>query len=496
MTAGEALAIIEAGKKLKLEQKATTQKSQSTKDRVLGKGVPDGAPNVRTGEDPMTSRGYSFARVLGMVSKAIDPKLCSVELDVSNRLKESMANASGFHAVSGAVMAPLCPAYLMGDRGAIVSNEFGYELKSLMWSGQGVHDPEAQAWLIKKHLGGDGASLTQKGYDPDTAKNTQQPLSWLQQGIGGAIVDYPSMGPLIPLLRNRNALMTAGAEVIPLGPSGRMAWPRETSPASYQWVGENKQGDESQIGTDQFLLQAKKIMSLVKLPNELIRFGGPAAEQIARNSMTQSISLGLDYTLLHSDGNANVPTGLVSYPGVQTFTPTTGISGNTGAILAPGDINTFVGQIEETNAGIIGGFGGWIMRPALKQKFLAARSGVYNGSGVTPVGPFLFDILRDFNPDSKQVDTYLNGYRVYDTPNVASNRTAGTATNKTIMFGGVWSDYKIGMYGVLEFVSTDQGYQLVSTDQTLIRAIMSADGGPWHPGVFGYADSLEYQLSA
>jgi HK97 family phage major capsid protein len=441
-TRSEALAVINAARKVKLTKKSnTTQKSatEAAKRNIFGSETGAG-PHIRTGEDPLTSRGYSFARFLSMVTKTLDPDLCKTELNVSKRLRAAMADCHSYHTIPGGFTAPLCPAFLMGDRHGIVDNAFGYELKSLLWAGQGVHDPEQQAWLTAKMMGGDGATM--KAYTPDTEKN---PLSWQQQNVGGAVIDFPTMGPIIPLLRSKNALMSAGAEVLPLGPNGRMAWPRETSPATYTWLGENTDGSESQIGTDQFLLSAKKIMALVRMPNELIRFGGPAAEQIARNSMTTSIALGLDYTLLHSDGGPNVPTGLLNYPGITTFAPSTAASGNTAGILAPNDLYNFIGQIEAHNAGVLGGFGGWIMRPELKSKFLGARSGVYNGSAVAAQGNFLFDITRSFDPARNRDVVYLSGYPITDTAQVSNTRPAGNTSNSTCLFGGVWSDYKIGM---------------------------------------------------
>jgi hypothetical protein len=45
-----------------------------------------GAPNVRTGEDSMSSRGFSFMKMLGVMTGAVSPEQAKVERDVHNRL--------------------------------------------------------------------------------------------------------------------------------------------------------------------------------------------------------------------------------------------------------------------------------------------------------------------------------------------------------------------------------------------------------------------------
>lgn len=454
---------------------------------LLGEGengkttnVPDrsavlGTPFIRKGESVMSSRGYSYARLAGLKMKVFEEDQCKEEVQVSKRLKEAMRECSGFRSLetAGSHMAPLDPAFMLGEY-PIIDSSYALELKSMMWAGVANGDDPEQAMELTRKAG--------VVYNPDTQKVGGTTQSAIQQNLGGALVPFPELGPLIPLLRNRNAIMSAGAQVFPLPPSGRIAFPRQSSPVSTYHVGESVKITQSNVGTDQLTLVAKKIGAYLITNNELIRYGGPIVEQMFRNDMTISLGLQLDFDLLQAEGSDNVSAGLIGYPGVVTFIPTTiGAAGNT---MAPQDIYTWIGQIRANN----GMFEGWIIRPELLYAMVGKRASVLGGGD--QLGLFLFDLIREFDAASKTAQYYLGGYKVIDTPNVPANRSKGGATTLTAAYGGQWSDYKLGIYGTIEFATATQGDNLFPQDQTGVRAILAADGGPQHPGVFGVADQL------
>ena len=471
----------------------TTRKS-AVKNAVLG------APNVRKGENTMGSRGYSFVRAVALITKALPPEQCRLEADVHNKLSEAMYSCKGWSDYRGGhnqttIKLPLSPAFLMGHMGedgaslapqssGIIDTSFGMELKSLMWAGTAGADPDEAEWLSRKH----GTPNTLKGWTPDTQKVSNQ--SWMQQSLGGAVVPFPEMGPLVPLLRNKNACMSAGANVIPLPPSGRIAFPRQTSPTTGYHIGEGVKITQSSVNTDQFTLSAKKIGAYLVTNNELIRYGGPIVEQMFRNDMTVTLGLQLDFDILQGAGSDNVIAGLIGYPGVVTFTPTTAASGNNLAKLAPQDIYTFIGNIRSNNAN----FEGWIMKPELLYAMVGKRASVL-ASGDN-LGLFLFDLTRGFNKLKGEDGYFLGGYGVTDSSNVPGNRVQGTTTTGTALYGGMWSDLQIAIYGTIEIATADQGDNLFPQDQTAVRAILSADAGPWHPGAFGVCDVLSTTIGS
>ena len=88
----------------------------------------------------------------------------------------------------------------------------------------------------------------------------------------------PEFGEIIELLRNQEALVNAGARTIQLPAQGTVVFPRITSPTTAGTYGENMPNNDSTIGTGHLTLSAKKIMSMVQVPNELFRYAGPATE--------------------------------------------------------------------------------------------------------------------------------------------------------------------------------------------------------------------------
>ena len=471
------------------EQKAELQRVKAARAKIkkIRQGLnPDGnvpdragvlggagtGPYVRKGEDIMGSRGYSFARLCGYVGKRLTAGEAKIELETARQLNKAM-QGTAFVPANGTIMAPFAPELLEGRDGksGFLSKSEANTLKSMMWASgwtQQNADPEMVSWL------------TQKGYLPDTLKVGGTAQSWIQQNLGGAVVPFPEMGPLIPLLRNKNAVMSAGATVMPMPPSGRLAFPRQTGPATVYHVGEGTAGTVSNVTTDQLLLSAKKIMGLVTINNELIRFGGPVVEQMVRNDLTISLGLQFDYDMLQAEGSDNVTAGLIGYPGVTAYTA--GTVGGNGNTLVPGDIYQMIGQIVANNAN----FEGWIIRPELLYTIAAKRASVL-ASGDN-LGLFLFDLTRELT-DGKQTFR-LGGHPVVATANAPANRVKGSGTNLTTVYGGMWSDYIVALYGTIEFAQATEGDTTFAQDQTRVRAILSGDSGPRHAGAFIYSDQL------
>ena len=416
-----------------------------------------GAPHARKGESVLSSRPFSFLKLAGAMAKVIDHEQAKVEAQVAEIFHKSFGVTGDYKAsVPGSVMAPLGCDYLPeSHRGEAVFQE----IKALVTGGTAGADPDEMAWLAKKAYG-------------------MKAQSWLNEVAGGAIVAPPEQGELIDLFRNKDALVNAGARTVPLPPQGRVQFPRQTAASQGYWVGENDAITESQVKTGTLTLSAKKVGCLIKTPNELIRYGGPAAEALFRLDMTKTLTLTADKQLLDGQGSDTRPMGLLNTPGIATVTPTTvAANGNT---LAPEDIYSFMSAVEENNAT----FEGWVMRPALFYALYKKRGGTGAGAGT---GPFLFDMMRTFG---QGVSPVIAGYPATLTPQVSNTRSKGNATNLTFAVGGMWSDFLMGMFGAIEFAATAQGDTSFANDQTWIRAILSVDGGARHPGAFAVADHL------
>lgn len=435
-----------------------------------------GMPNVRYGEDPMSSRGFSFGKMIGVITGAIPVEDAKVELDIHSRLHNAYVKELGVGTgyeyrgaghtglPGGRFLAPLATNFMQEK---IIAPQFRHEMKSLVRAGTDGTDPEECAWIRQK-------VLRSQGYG-------SKALSWLNELSGGALVAPPEMGELIELLRNKEALVNAGARVVPLPPQGRLKYPRQTSASLTFWVGENSPITESAVGTGEITLQAKKLAVLIKAPSELLRFASPAAEAMIRDDMTKSLALGLDLAGLEGAGGDNRPKGITNFPNINRINSST--AGNNGDKVVGQDVYRMIAAIEESNAEMEG----FIMRPKTLYKYYQLRSdAVAQGDSA---GPFLFNLIRE--PSDGMGKATLGGYPVTKSTQVSQVRAKGTASNLTYIVWGMWSDMLIGMFGAIEFAATTLGDTAFVNDQTWVRGILSADINVRHEAAFGMMDNLD-----
>lgn len=431
-----------------------------------------GMPNVRHGEDPMSSRGFSFLKSIGLITGACSPENAKIELDIHERMNNVFCKelgASGYNYGGGGrtgsnrFLAPLATGFMQED---FVPRAFRQEMKALVNAGTDGFDPQEALHIRRKRL-------ENQGYGTKA-------LSWLNELTGGALVAPPEQGELIELLRNKEALVNAGARVVPLPPQGRMKYPRQTAASLTYWVGENAPITESNIGTGEVTLQAKKLAVLIKAPNELIRFASPAAEALMRDDMTKSLALGLDLAGLEGQGGDTRPRGVLNFQNINRINSSTQTAN--GDLLVGRDIYRMVAAVEESNAE----FEAYIMRPKTMYKYYQLRSdAVAQGD---QQGPFLFNLIREAQDDTAAT---LAGYPIVKSTQVSQSRAKGSASNLTYVVGGMWSDLLIGMFGAIEFAATTQGDTSFANDQTWVRGILSADIQARHEAAFCILDTLD-----
>lgn len=439
----------------------TPAANQPSPDQVFG------LPNVRRGENTMGSRGFSFMKMIGLLTGACNKEDASVECDVHARLHKSMGDSysyggAGINGINR-FLAPLATSFLAQDQ---VDYNFRKEMKALVSAGTEGADYEEANWIRNK-------LLRNQGYGTKA-------LSWLNELTGGALVAPPEMGELIELLRNKEALVNAGARVVPLPPQGRLKYPRQTAASNTYWVGENSPITDSNIGTGEVTLQAKKLAVLIKAPNELIRFASPAAEALMRDDMTKSLALGLDLAGLEGLGGDNRPLGIIQRQNINRINSS--VQGPNGDALVANDIYRCVAAVEESNAE----FEGWIMRPKTLYRYYQLRAdAVAQGD---KQGLFLFNLVREAGDG---IQAALAGFPVTKSTQVSQIRSKGTASNLTYILGGMFSDVLIGMFGAIEFAATTMGDQSFTNDQTWVRGILSADIQLRHEAAFVLVDNLD-----
>ncbi len=435
-------------------------------------GAAFGVPFARTGEDSMSSRGFSFMKMIGVLAGEISEDDAKVEMDVHRRLHNALVKEAGgskYEYKGGQssrghrFLAPLSTSYLHDQ---FIDRPFRMEMKQLVRAGTDGCDPDETVWIRQKMLQNQGYS--------------GKALSWLNELTGGALVAPAEQGELIELLRNKEALINAGARTVPLPPQGRMKYPRQTAASNTYWVGENSPITESNIGTGEVTLQAKKLAVLIKAPNELIRFASPAAEALMRDDMTKSLALGLDLAGLEGLGGDTRPRGVINHPNINVINSS--VQGANGDRLVGQDAYRAIAAVEESNAE----FEGWLMRPKTLYKWYQLRADAVAAGD--SAGPFLFNLIREAGDGVK---ANLGGYPVTKSTQVGQNRVKGTGTNLTYILGGMFSDILIGMFGAIEFAATTQGDSSFVNDQTWVRGILSADIAIRHEAAFVLLDKID-----
>ena len=420
-----------------------------------------GAPGIRQGEDTMSSRGYSFGRLLFAVGTR-DASQATVEMDVHNRLMQAYGGSVG----KGAVLAPLGGMHLQSADPKLAS-----ECRQMVRQGVANMDPDEIRWQIRQMIGM-GA--------------IKQDLSSFDDTLGGVLYGPTQQGEMIDLLRAREMFANAGAREITLPPNGRIQFPRHAGAGSGYWVGEGQTITESdQLATGMLTMQAKKLAALCDMPNELLRFITMSIEAFIRVEIAKTLALKADSSMLSAVGSALEPKGLTNYSGILTHVATTvGTDGNT---FEPQDVAKMVAKVEEQN--IDASNFTFVMRP-----MMWAGASTRRGDAVTAgdaKGPFVF---RTQDADmAKGTPNRLAGYPVVKTTQISAAIAKGSATNLTQIIGGVFEEYLIGRAGVMEF-ATDPYSGSAGTnfknDVTSIRAITFMDGVPRREEAFVNCTSL------
>ncbi len=413
-------------------------------------GVLGAAPFARRGENIMGSRGFSFAKAMGALGRNgfLQPEDAKVELEYIQRFTKKCV-AAGYRPTNNkSVLLPIAPDFFPSD---MIGDDEYYEMKGLLQAGVDGADPnEIKHWSQK--------------YGQKAAVSPA--LSWVDQSVGGAFVPPATFGPPIELLRSAETILKI-ATILPLGPTGRMAFPRLTAAIQGGWSGENTQQTPTTPTTGQTELTAKKVWATVALPGELLRFGSPAVEAVVRNDMFKTVALLADKDFLEGPGSNTRPLGLATM-GAASGNPyqMAIVSPTNSNQLAPQDIYEFISAIEEQN----GTPADFIMRPKLAWAIYKSRWTPYSGG--TSQGGFMFDFVR--GADGK-MQPYLAGLPITRSTNVSKTRGSGSQTYVLCLNG---SNYIVGMFGDIEWTQTDEGWTLLSSDQVAVRALLTCDGGP------------------
>jgi HK97 family phage major capsid protein len=247
-------------------------------------------------------------------------------------------------------------------------------------------------------------------------------------GDGGNLVATDMLADsFIDALRNRMVVLRAGAMSLS-GLNGDVAIPKQTGGATAYWVAEDGAPTNSNATVGQVALTPHTVGAYTDISRKLLKQSSVDVEQLVRNDLTQVLSIAIDYAALHGDSgtDANQPDG------IETFGDTTSVAGGTnGAAPTWGNIVGLETAVAQDNAdvGRLAYVTNAKVRGKLKQTVIGTDQRMIWGG-----------------------DNLVNGYDVFTTNQVRSNRSKGSGTNLSTIFYGNWGDLLIGFWSGLDIM--------------------------------------------
>jgi len=126
---------------------------------------------------------------------------------------------------------------------------------------------------------------------------------------GGFLVPIQYSQDVIEFLRNASVVRRLGARTIPV-PTGTIKIPKLTTGSTSYYVGENTNAPISQLGTGQLSLSFKKLVTMVPVSNDLIRYSSPGADALVRDDTVNGMRVREDQAFIRDDGTAATPRGI------------------------------------------------------------------------------------------------------------------------------------------------------------------------------------------
>ena len=286
---------------------------------------------------------------------------------------------------------------------------------------------------------------------------------------GGSLVPQNLHDEVIELLRPRTVVRALGAQTMPL-PNGNLSIPRMASGATSGYVGEGSDVLATEASTDDVKLNAKTMITLVPMSNQLIGRAGFQVEQLFLNDMLASMAVREDKAFLRDDGTNDTPTG---------FAPTCVDEGRVVAWSGTADLagidaylDSLVLKLMESDSLLI--TPGWALSPRSYMKLFGLRDG--NGNKVYP----------------EMANGELKGWPIKHTTTIPVNLDTSGAenNNESEIYFADWNDVVIGESDMMtidfsrEATYKDAQGNLVSAfarNQSLIRVVKEHDVAFRHP---------------
>ena len=227
---------------------------------------------------------------------------------------------------------------------------------------------------------------------------------------GGALIPQQFANEIIELLRARTVVRGLGPQIMPMV-GGNLTIPRQAAGAQSGYQGELDDIALTQASFDALQLNAKKLVTMTSVSNDLIRRAPFGIEGIVRDDLLASISRREDLAFLIGDGSGGSPVGLLNLCAAQNkliANPFTDPSDNA-AVLGQvvGVLNGMALTLEQGMSSMIRP--AWIMAPQVRTFLKGLRDNQ---------GAFVFKDELDGGT--------LHGYPFATTQQLPTNLNTGT----------------------------------------------------------------------
>ena len=129
---------------------------------------------------------------------------------------------------------------------------------------------------------------------------------------GGFLVPQTFSTDIIELLRPSAVVRSLDPTTMPM-PNGTVKVPKITAGSTASYTGENTSVNATDLETGQISLTFKKLVAIVPISNDLVRYSSPSADGIVRDDMVRSLATREDKAFIRDNGTSGTPKGIKNW---------------------------------------------------------------------------------------------------------------------------------------------------------------------------------------
>lgn len=310
-------------------------------------------------------------------------------------------------------------------------------------------DNERAARIAAKHFGEEDVAVKALAAGDATA--------------GGFLIGEEMSSEVIELLRPAAVVRRSNPIVMPMD-RGNLSLPKITGGATASYAGENQNAGKTEQEFGSLKLTFKKLISLVPISNDLLRFTSYNADMVVRDDLVSAMAQREDLAFIRGDGSSDTPIGLLTWcPTANKFDANATV--NLDNVTA--DLATAVLNLRNGNSRMIRP--AWFLSPTTEMYLMTVRDG--NGNYA-----FRDEMLRGT----------LWGFPYASTTQIPSNLGGGANESEVYLVDmadaviGESTNLTVDASGEAAYFDGTQVQAAFSRDQTVIRAIAEHDFGMRH----------------